>query len=162
MKAFENIPTITVEDDVERTPKKTRKMRGVDENDPRLITLRGMKPGESFFLEGLAKADIRPLMDLGRRLEIPLIAKEVEQDEIYQTKGTRVWRVNPEEMRGGKAKAPTVDVVRYWHHPESSCVFRTGPGTGKPHTHADDVDGLCEAIDEAQYRKLQAEYDDDL
>lgn len=48
--------------------------------------------------------------------------------------------------------APAPEVVRYWHHPESSCVYKTEPG------EPIGTDGLVEEIDQAQYLALEKEY----
>lgn len=51
-----------------------------------------MKPGTSFFVEGVRAADMnflrRPVLKAGMGIRIV----EVECDEIYQCHGVRVWR----------------------------------------------------------------------
>lgn len=100
---------ITVEKDV---PKPRRKStRGVClETDERVIKLRAMELGDSFFLEGAKRTDCRQIMNLGKRVDVFLICREVEEDEVYQVPGCRLWRVTEDELpRRGKraAVAPT-------------------------------------------------------
>ncbi|HEP8763936.1 TPA: hypothetical protein VDU53_003507 [Pseudomonas aeruginosa] len=170
-----NTAVIIVEQDVEQPG--TRRKRGVDMNDPKVKTLLSMRVGDSFFLADVTKKDVRPLLDLGKKVNVPLIARDVDLDEIYQKAGVRVWRIDESEVRTRRTKAQieaekqtlTVDKsaflkgsVRYWHHPESECVFRTGPGTGKGHPSGPDFDEAQTPmeIDEAEYIRLSAEYDD--
>ncbi|MBG4400741.1 hypothetical protein I4940_07985 [Pseudomonas aeruginosa] len=169
-----NTAVIIVEQDVEQPG--TRRKRGVDMNDPKVKTLLSMGVGDSFFLADVTKKDVRPLLDLGKKVNVPLIARDVDLDEIYQKAGVRVWRIDESEVRTRRTKAQieaekqtlTVDKnthsdpVRYWHHPESECVFRTGPGTGKGHPSGSDFDEaqMLMEIDEAEYIRLSAEYDD--
>lgn len=51
-----------------------------------------MKPGESFFVEGVNREDMeflrRPVVKMGMGIRIV----EVECDEIYHCYGVRVWR----------------------------------------------------------------------
>lgn len=51
-----------------------------------------MKPGTSFFVEGVTSADMaflrRPVLKMGMGIMIV----EVEFDEIYHCHGVRVWR----------------------------------------------------------------------
>ncbi len=51
-----------------------------------------MKPGTSFFVEGVCREDMeflrRPVVKMGMGIRIV----EVEYDEIYQCHGVRVWR----------------------------------------------------------------------
>lgn len=47
-----------------------------------------------------------------------------------------------------------INTVRYWHHPESSCVGRLKPGEKHPD------DPFVHPIDERTYIRLSAEYDD--
>lgn len=49
-----------------------------------------------------------------------------------------------------------INTVRYWHHPESSCVGRLKPGEDFPTK----VSLLVEPIDEKTYIRLSAEYDE--
>jgi len=167
---------ITVDQDVDR-PKAKRKPRGIDMTDPTVKQLQAMQVGDSFFLAGIEKKDARPLLALGKKLDVHLEARQLALDEIYQQAGVRVWRIDDSEVRtrrprgeGTKTnvspvplridKAPEADHVRYWHHPESSCVLRTGPGTDSAHPDEQDGDpNLCE-IDEAEYIRLSALYDD--
>ena len=54
----------------------------------------------------------------------------------------------PEAHRPAEVKER---VKRYWHHPESGCVFMTDgerPGT----------DGLVEEVDAAEFERLSASY----
>lgn len=48
--------------------------------------------------------------------------------------------------------APAPEATRYWHHPESSCVFKTEPG------EPIGTDGCVEEVDEAAYLQLEREY----
>lgn len=101
---------IKVEEGVER---KVRRMpKRIDlENDERAIMLRGMTINSSFFLEGAKKPDVRPLIDLGKKINVFLIARELECDEIYQVAGVRIWRVEESDLprRGAKATPPVVE-----------------------------------------------------
>ncbi|HFH4186268.1 TPA: hypothetical protein ACGJ4G_002271 [Pseudomonas aeruginosa] len=167
-----NTAVIIVEQDVEQPG--TRRKRGVDMNDPKVKTLLSMRVGDSFFLADVTKKDVRPLLDLGKKVNVPLIARDVELDEIYQKAGVRVWRIDESEVRTRRTKAQIeaekqtltvdkrtqLDSVRYWHHPESSCVLRSGPGTGQEHPSEENGDPLLVEIDEAEYIRLSAEYDD--
>lgn len=157
---------ITVDKDVPRKPAKRK--RGVDMNDPRVKQLKALELDDSFFLADKTRKDVRHLVDLGKKIGVFLIVREVECDEIYQTKGARLWRVKEEEMPRYKPKAGAEvpesgtsnirDTVSYWHHPESCCVFEIKAGDNI----ADHIDELCEEVDEETYNRLKAEYDDDL
>ena len=162
---------ITVDKDVPRKPAKRK--RGVDMNDPRVKQLKALELDDSFFLADKTRKDVRHLVDLGKKIGVFLIVREVECDEIYQAKGARLWRVKEEEMPRYKPKAGAeqqpkpepemddqgrwiCDEVTYWHHAESACVGVCQPGEPFPD------DGLVEPIDEETYNRLRAEYDDDL
>lgn len=152
---------ITVEKDV---PKPRRKStRGIDlENDDRVLKLRAMAMGDSFFMEGAKRADCRQIINLAKKVDVFLMCREVDEDEVYQVHGCRLWRVEESELprRGKKAAAPK-DVLRYWHHPESECVMITGPGHG-PHFSEDNPgDGLVEEIDKEAFVRLQDKYNED-
>lgn len=154
---------ITVDKDVPQ--KRSRGTRGIDlQNDDRVVKLKALAIGDSFFLDGVERKDTRSIVNLGKKVGVYLHPRYVEEDEIYHTAGTRIWRVEEDELprRGKGAKAPKADRVRYWHHPESSCVVMTGPGTGNAHFDTDNPgDGLVCEIDKEQYEKLKAEYEDD-
>lgn len=166
---------ITVDKEVSRTKPKRR--RGVNMDDPRVKQLQALELEDSFFLEGKTRKDARALVDLGKKIGVFLIVREVEQDEIYQTAGVRFWRVKEQEMPRYKAKPGGTseqiessteeskmddqgrwicDEVTYWHHAESACVGVCQPGEPFPD------DGLVEPIDHATYLQLKDEYDDDL
>ena len=97
----ENV-VITVDKDVPRKPAKRK--RGVDMNDPRVKQLKALELDDSFFLADKTRKDVRHLVDLGKKIGVFLIVREVEQDEIYQTAGVRFWRVKEQEMPRYKAK----------------------------------------------------------
>lgn len=168
-----NEVVINVEQDVER-PGRRRRSR-VDMEAPNVKKLLGMAIGDSFFLAGAEKKDARPLVDLGKRIEVFLDARRVELDSIYQQAGVRVWRVAESEMptrrgadtsgsqpdlkidkgsAGGQDDDDEIGTVRYWHHPESGCVGKCMPGEPFPD------EPLVEPISEADYIRLSAEYDD--
>ena len=94
---------ITVDKDVPRKPAKRK--RGVDMNDPRVKQLKALELDDSFFLADKTRKDVRHLVDLGKKIGVFLIVREVECDEIYQAKGVRLWRVKEEEMPRYKPKA---------------------------------------------------------
>jgi len=54
--------------------------------------MKWMKPGQSFFVEGVTASDMtflrRPVLKAGMGIRIV----EVECDEIYHSHGVRVWR----------------------------------------------------------------------
>lgn len=54
--------------------------------------LAAMKPGESFFVAGAELDDLRFLYALARRSGMKVVIRSVELDEVYLTKGVRVWR----------------------------------------------------------------------
>lgn len=146
---------ITVDKDV---PMKKGRSRGVDMNDPNVQKLKSMDIGDSFWLgQGTSKADARSVINLGKKISVFLEARYVEVDEIEQVAGTRVWRINESDVRTrGKPQARSVTdtTVRYWHHPESSCVLTT-VGDEDP------GDPLCEEVDKATYDRLKVEYEED-
>lgn len=164
---------ITVDKEVSRAKPKRR--RGVNLDDPRVKQLQALELEDSFFLEGKTRKDARVLIDLGKKIGVFLIVREVELDEIYQTAGVRFWRVKEEEMPRYKPKPgevssqsepdddeelgpngrPICKEVTYWHHAESSCVGVCQPGE-------EWVGDLVEPIDHATYLQLKDEYDDDL
>lgn len=94
---------ITVDKDVPRKPAKRK--RGVDMNDPRVKQLKALELDDSFFLADKTRKDVRHLVDLGKKIGVFLIVREVECDEIYQAKGVRLWRVKEDEMPRYKPKA---------------------------------------------------------
>jgi len=51
-----------------------------------------MQPGESFFVAGAALDDLRFLYAVARRSGMKVVIRSVEFDEVYMTKGVRVWR----------------------------------------------------------------------
>lgn len=164
---------ITVDKDVSRT--KLKRRRGINLDDPRVKQLQALELEDGFFLEGKTRKDARAVVDLGKKIGVFLIIREVECDEIYQKPGVRFWRVKEEEMPRYKpkpgaeqpsAEEPEQEVdeqgrwickeVTYWHHAESACVGVCQPGEPFPD------DGLVEPIDHATYLRLKDEYDDDL
>lgn len=60
----------------------------------------------------------------------------------------------PEETKELDAFGDDINTVRYWHHPESSCVGRLKPGEKHPD------DPFVHPIDEKTYIRLSAEYDE--
>ena len=54
--------------------------------------LAAMQPGESFFVAGAELDDLRFLYALARRSGMKVVIRSVELDEVYLTKGVRVWR----------------------------------------------------------------------
>lgn len=48
--------------------------------------------GDSFFVEGATRDDLRNLLRAFRLVGIGYTVRQVARDVIYQTKGTRVWR----------------------------------------------------------------------
>lgn len=56
--------------------------------------LAAMQPGESFFVAGAELDDLRFLYALARRSGMKVVIRSVELDEVYLTKGVRVWREN--------------------------------------------------------------------
>lgn len=54
--------------------------------------LAAMQPGESFFVAGAALDDLRFLYAVARRSGMKVVIRSVEFDEVYMTKGVRVWR----------------------------------------------------------------------
>jgi hypothetical protein len=51
-----------------------------------------MKPGQSFFVEGVCREDMEFLRRPVVRMGIGIRIVEVECDEIFQCHGVRVWR----------------------------------------------------------------------
>lgn len=168
-----NEVVIIVEKDVER-PGRRRRPR-IDMESENVQKLQGMEIGDSFFLAGAEKKDARPLVDLGKKIDVYLDARQVDLDTIYQQAGVRVWRVEQDEVRtrrvagtsstqpdlkidkgsaGSQGDDDDVETVRYWHHAESGCVGRCEPGEPFPD------EPLAEPISEADYIRLSAEYDD--
>lgn len=146
---------ITVDKDVSRAKPKRR--RGVDMDHPRVKELLAMDMGDSFFLEGKLRKDARSRIEMGKKIGVFLEAREVDCDEIYQVKGTRVWRVTEDEMpkRKSSAKVPAAPVKSYWHNPETRAVYALQPGEQLDGDNPDWVE-----IEEAEYVRLSAEYDD--
>lgn len=56
--------------------------------------LRDLKPGEGFLVETITPDKLTYLRHLGYRLGVKLSMRWVEVDPLYQTKGTRVTRVD--------------------------------------------------------------------
>lgn len=54
--------------------------------------LAAMQPGESFFVAGAVLDDLRFLYAVARRSGMKVVIRSVEFDEVYMTKGVRVWR----------------------------------------------------------------------
>ena len=54
---------------------------------------------------------------------------------------------------GEKGRKKAAPEVRYWHHPESCCVFTTGP-----EGLDNGGDGLTEEIDHAEFEDLERKY----
>lgn len=54
--------------------------------------LAAMQPGESFFVAGAVLDDLRFLYAVARRAGMKVTIRTVEFDEVYMTKGVRVWR----------------------------------------------------------------------
>lgn len=81
------------------------------EDNEQTQKLKAMAVGDSFFVEGAERKDMRSVINLGKKIGVFLDARRVEQDEIYQTAGVRVWRVNeadlPRRGKGAAAPAPT-------------------------------------------------------
>ena len=53
-------------------------------------------------------------------------------------------------------KAPTKDRIRYWHHPESECVFMTNTEAEAAEYAAE---GHCVEVDKAQYEQIKSQYE---
>jgi len=53
-------------------------------------------------------------------------------------------------------KAPAKDSIRYWHHPESECVFMTNTEAEAAEYAAE---GHCVEVDKAQYEQLKSKYE---
>jgi len=91
---YENL-VIVVEKDIPR-----KKRRGANPaDDPRSAQLKAMDVGDSFFIAGGARKDCRSVINLAKKLNIHLLARDVEVDDIYQAKGVRVWRIDESEVR---------------------------------------------------------------
>lgn len=56
--------------------------------------LRELKPGESFLVESITPDKLTYLRHLGYKLGMRLSLRWVEVDPLYQTRGTRVSRVD--------------------------------------------------------------------
>lgn len=56
--------------------------------------LRELKPGEGFFVDGITPDRLTYLRHLGYKLGMKLSLRWVEVDPLYQTRGTRVSRVD--------------------------------------------------------------------
>lgn len=48
--------------------------------------------GKSFFVQGVELVDLRFLYGVARRAGMRITMRSVESDEVYMTKGVRVWR----------------------------------------------------------------------
>lgn len=57
-----------------------------------LQLLSNMKPGDSFFLEGVRPGQLGYIRRLGYKLKYKLTIRFVVEDSIYGTSGTRVMR----------------------------------------------------------------------
>lgn len=161
---------IIVEDNV---PMDKRKRNADPKNDPRAQKLMTMNQGDSFFVAGASKPiEIRALTALGKKVGVELKARFVEADEIYQTSGLRVWRMNEnteqaaadqkvkEEVTTAPQNHPGTDAAkRYFHHAESEVVLTLEAGEPEPEQWA--RDGV-EEVDYATYKKWKDKYDDDL
>lgn len=101
---------ITVEKDVARVRRKST--RGIDlDTDERVLKLRAMAMEDSFFMEGAKRVDCRQIINLAKRAGVFLLCREVEEDEVYQVQGCRLWRVEESELprRGKAAATPKVE-----------------------------------------------------
>ena len=106
-----NEVVITVEKDVPRSKKRSPRTINLD-TDPNAIKLRGMEIGDSFFIQDAERKDARPLIALGKKVGVSLMAREVAIDEIYQTQGVRLWRVEPAGMRPGRGNKPPIELPK--------------------------------------------------
>lgn len=100
---------ITVDKDVPRTTRRAKGSRGINlDSDPRVIKLKAMEIGDSFFLEGVQRKDTRSVVNLGKKVSVFLDPRYFEVDEIAQVAGTRIWRVEESELkrRGVKVAEP--------------------------------------------------------
>lgn len=94
---YDNLTVITVEKDVSQTKRRTR--LGDPEHHPLAAQLRAMAVDDSFFIEGGERSSCRPMITLGKRLGVHLVARDVDEDEVYQTKGVRLWRIDESQVR---------------------------------------------------------------
>lgn len=60
--------------------------------------LAGLPVGSSFFLPGVLPKQCGYIRKLGYRLKVKLSIRYVESDEIYGTMGTRIKRVEDEQV----------------------------------------------------------------
>lgn len=99
---------INVDKDVARQIKRKRTTKNLDD-DPTVKQLKTMEMGDSFFLAGVLRKDTRGIVNLGKKVDIFLLARYTEADEIYQQAGTRLWRVEETEMPRHKPKVTPAD-----------------------------------------------------
>lgn len=102
-----NNVVIVVDKDV--SPEPPKRIRGLDNNDPHVQQLRELDLGDSFFVVGATKKDVRPLVDKGRKLGMYILARETDSDEINVGQaGTRLWyRPDDERPRRSSKKDQT-------------------------------------------------------
>lgn len=55
-----------------------------------------MKPGASFFIEGVVPADVEFLRPMCKRQDIKISIRRTESDSIYGSAGVRIWRKESE------------------------------------------------------------------
>ena len=104
----DDLQVITVEKDVPKT--KRRSSRGADPHQhPLAAQLKAMEVDDSFFIEGGDRKSTRPIVALAKKLGVPLLARDMACDEVYQTTGVRLWRIDQSEVRTrAKPVAPIV------------------------------------------------------
>lgn len=106
---YDTLTVITVEKDVSQTKRRTR--LGDPEHHPLAAQLRAMAVDDSFFIEGGERSACRPMITLGKKLGVHLVARDVDEDEVYQTKGVRLWRIDESQVRTRTRKTVEPEVV---------------------------------------------------
>lgn len=92
--------------------------------------LLAMEIGDSFFRINETRDDIAPLIRYAKRLNVHLMARNTDEDEIFMEPGVRAWRVEQEDLPGRKA-----DVVKekeaqndtYWVNRKTGELFHCLP-----------------------------------
>lgn len=114
--------------------------------------LLAMVPGDSFFLSGMTVGDVCGLVayaTLG--LGVQLSPHYMEPDDVYMDKGVRVWCIASNHVRINDEQGS--ECTRYWHHPESSCVFTTAAGED-----VSKLDPLSVEITQREFDELDSMY----
>ena len=87
--------------------------------------LLAMKIGDSFFFENKTREDLRGLVRYAKGLEVHLMARDTDEDEVYLTPGVRTWRVDQEDLPGRK---PNKAEPTYWINRDLDVMYTCVPG----------------------------------